>query len=57
MSQNSMRIAWTREEVDEKCFHLLAPVLGKRKARALCDAVWGLEGVRDLVELRPLLRR
>jgi hypothetical protein len=43
-----------RDEVDEKAYHLLAPVLGVRKARGLCDAVWGLEGVKDLRELRAL---
>ena len=45
----------TRAEVDEKCYHLLAPVIGKRRARSLCDAVWSLERVKDLWELRPLL--
>ena len=44
-----------RDEVDEKCFHLIAPVLGKRKARSLCDAVWSMEQIKDLRELRPLL--
>ena len=44
-----------RAEVDEKCYHLLAPVLGKRKARKLCDVVWTLERVKDMRELRPLL--
>jgi 2-methylcitrate dehydratase PrpD len=44
----------TRDEVDEKAYHLLAPVLGARRARGLCDAVWGLEGVKDVPELRGL---
>ena len=30
----------TRREVDEKSYDLLAPVLGKARARKLCDAVW-----------------
>ena len=30
----------TRAEVDEKGFHLLAPMLGKARARKLCDTVW-----------------
>ncbi|MBM3358826.1 MAG: MmgE/PrpD family protein [Betaproteobacteria bacterium] len=51
-AQNPM----TRTEVDEKCFHLVAPILGKKKARALCDAVWGIEALGDARELRPLLR-
>jgi 2-methylcitrate dehydratase PrpD len=46
----------TRAEVDEKCFHLMAPVLGKKRARLLCDTVWTLEDVSSLRDLRPLLR-
>ncbi|HJQ64639.1 MAG TPA: MmgE/PrpD family protein [Burkholderiales bacterium] len=44
-----------REEVDEKCFHLMAPILGKARARRLCDAVWALDGVANVRSLRPLL--
>ena len=51
-AQNPM----TRAEVDEKCHHLVAPVLGLRRARALCDAVWNLDKVKDVRALRPLLR-
>jgi 2-methylcitrate dehydratase PrpD len=46
----------TRAEVDEKCFHLLAPILGKKRARLLCDTVWTLEDVSSMRNLRPLLR-
>ena len=46
----------TRAEVDEKSYDLMAPVLGKARARKLCDAIWKLEKVRDLRVLRPLLR-
>ena len=46
----------TRAEVDEKSYDLMAPVLGKSRARKLCDAIWTLEKVRDLRVLRPLLR-
>ncbi len=45
----------TRAEVDEKCFHLMAPILGKSRARRLCDAVWDLERVSNVRSLRPLL--
>jgi 2-methylcitrate dehydratase PrpD len=45
----------TRAEVDEKCFHLMAPILGKSRARRLCDAVWNLERVSNVRSLRPLL--
>jgi 2-methylcitrate dehydratase PrpD len=51
-AQNPM----SRAEIDEKCFHLMAPVLGAKRARRLCDAVWHLEGVGDMRALRPLLR-
>ncbi|MBI3067519.1 MAG: MmgE/PrpD family protein [Betaproteobacteria bacterium] len=51
-AQNPM----TRAEVDEKSFHLIAPVLGKRRARALCDAVWSIEKLKDVRKLRPLLQ-
>jgi 2-methylcitrate dehydratase PrpD len=46
----------TRAEVDEKCYHLMVPVLGRKRARALCDAVWNLERCRNVRELRPLLK-
>lgn len=46
----------TRPEVDAKSFELMAPVLGKTKTRKLIDAVWRLEAVRDVRQLRPLLR-
>ena len=44
-----------RAEVDAKSYDLLAPVLGKARARKLCDAVWNLEKLRDVRKLRPLL--
>jgi 2-methylcitrate dehydratase PrpD len=46
----------TRVEVDAKSYDLIAPVIGKARARKLCDAVWRLERIRDLRVLRPLLR-
>jgi 2-methylcitrate dehydratase PrpD len=46
----------TRAEVDEKCFHLMSPILGKKRARLLCDTVWTLEDVSSMRSLRPLLR-
>lgn len=46
----------SREEVDEKAFHLMAPILGRPRARRLCDAVWTLDRVSDMRTLRPLLR-
>jgi hypothetical protein len=35
---------------------LMAPVIGKKRARRLCDAVWSLEQLRNVCALRPLLR-
>ena len=46
----------SRAEVEEKSYDLMAPVIGRKRARNLCDAVWKLEKVRDLRALRPLLR-
>jgi hypothetical protein len=45
----------TRAEVDVKSYDLIAPVIGKARARRLCDAVWNLEKLRDVRKLRPLL--
>jgi 2-methylcitrate dehydratase PrpD len=50
-AQNPM----TRAEVEDKCRHLMAPVLGARRARALCAAVWRIETLTDARRLRPLL--
>jgi len=46
----------TRAEVDAKSYDLLAPVLGKARARKLCDAVWNIEKISDARKLRPLLQ-
>jgi 2-methylcitrate dehydratase PrpD len=51
-AQNPM----TRAEVDEKAFHLIAPITGRARARKLCDAVWTLEKTGDVRRLRPLLQ-
>jgi hypothetical protein len=51
-AQNPM----TGEEVDEKAFNLLAPTLGKKRARELVDTVWNFERVNDVRALRRLLR-
>jgi 2-methylcitrate dehydratase PrpD len=46
----------TRAEVDAKSYDLIAPVAGKARARKLCDAVWNLEKVKDVRNLRSLLQ-
>ena len=46
----------TRPDVDAKCFDLMAPVLGKTRARKVIDTVCNLEKVTDIRSLRPLLQ-
>ena len=46
----------TREEVDAKSYDLMAPVLGRDRARKLCDAIWNLDRLKDVRKLRPLLK-
>src|ERR1043165_9627895 len=45
-----------REEVDAKSYDLVAPVLGKDRARKLCDAIWNLDSLKDVRSLRTLLK-
>ena len=45
-----------RDEVDFKSHDLLAPVLGKDRARKLCDTIWNIEKLVDARNLRPLLQ-
>ncbi|MDP2856795.1 MAG: MmgE/PrpD family protein [Bacillota bacterium] len=45
-----------RAEVEVKALDLIAPVLGTTRARHLADAVWELEQISDVRELRPLLK-
>ena len=44
----------TRAEVDEKSYDLMAPVIGKARARKLCEAIWKLEKISDLCRLAPI---
>jgi 2-methylcitrate dehydratase PrpD len=46
----------TRAEVDAKGYDLMAPVLGRDRARKLCDAIWGLDRLQDVRKLRSLLK-
>jgi len=46
----------TRAEVDQKSYDLMVPVIGRARARKLCDAVWSLERLADVRKLRPLLQ-
>jgi len=47
--------AMTRAEVDAKSYDLMAPVIGRGRARKLCDAVWTLDRMDDVRRLRALL--
>jgi 2-methylcitrate dehydratase PrpD len=46
----------TRAEVDAKGYDLMTPVLGRDRARKLCDAVWNLDRLKDVRNLRTLLK-
>ncbi len=45
-----------RTEVEAKAYDLAAPVLGQRRARRLCEAILQAEAIRDVRELRPILK-
>ncbi|MDB5862397.1 MAG: MmgE/PrpD family protein [Betaproteobacteria bacterium] len=45
------------EEVAEKARDLITPVLGHEKCAKLIESIFGLEGVSDITQLRPLLQR
>ena len=47
----------TRDEVAAKCRDLMTPVLGRATCANLIEKVLGLENVKDIRELRPLLQR
>ena len=44
-----------RKDVEAKCRPLIAPVLGEEAADRLIDAVWDVDRIDDVVDLRPLL--
>jgi 2-methylcitrate dehydratase PrpD len=46
-----------REEVVAKARDLIAPVLGAETGAKLIDKLIGLEKIKDVRELRPLLQR
>ena len=41
-------------EVDTKGYQLIASVLGKHRARMLCDAMWNIDKLKNGRKLRPL---
>lgn len=46
----------TRREVADKALDLMAPILGAGKAGELVDLLLGIDGVEDVLALRPLLQ-
>jgi 2-methylcitrate dehydratase PrpD len=46
----------TRDEVVAKARELMTPVLGAEKCSKLIERVLGLDNVKDIRELRPLLQ-
>jgi 2-methylcitrate dehydratase PrpD len=51
-AQNPM----SRDEVIDKCTDLMAPVLGASTTKTFVEKIFGLEKVKDVRELRPLLQ-
>jgi 2-methylcitrate dehydratase PrpD len=47
----------TSEEMIAKARDLIVPVLGAEKFQKLTDSIFGLENVKSVLELRPLLQR
>jgi hypothetical protein len=47
----------SRAEVVDKARDLIAPVTGAANAQKLIDAVFALETIKDVRNLRPLLQR
>ena len=47
----------TRDEMIEKARDLIVPVLGADKFQKLTAAIFGLENVKNVLELRPLLQK
>ena len=46
----------TRDDVTHKAAGLLEPVLGRAMARELIEAIWAIERIGNVRELRRLLR-
>jgi 2-methylcitrate dehydratase PrpD len=55
--RGTARNPMSKKEVTEKARDLIAPVLGAATAERLIETVYGLESLRDVRQLRPLLQR
>ena len=45
----------TREEVENKAYGLVEPIIGAGRSRQLIDAIRSLESVTSARDLRPLM--
>ncbi len=54
--RGTVRNQMTRPEIVDKARDLIVPVLGADKTGRLIDAVYGLENLRNIRELRPVLQ-
>jgi 2-methylcitrate dehydratase PrpD len=55
--RGTVRNPMTRAEVVDKARDLIAPIVGSATARKLIDTLLGIETLRDVRQLRPLLQR
>jgi hypothetical protein len=55
--RGTVRNPMTRTEVVDKARDLIAPVFGAATAQKLIDTVLGIETVKDVRTLRPLLQK
>jgi 2-methylcitrate dehydratase PrpD len=55
--RGTVRNPMTRAEVVDKARDLIAPVVGSSTAQKLIDALFRIERVKDMRQLRPLLQR
>jgi 2-methylcitrate dehydratase PrpD len=55
--RGTVRNPMPRAEVVDKANDLIAPVIGAASTQKLIDSVFGLEGIKEIRALRPLLQR
>lgn len=54
-AKGSYKNPLTDQDVEEKAFGLIEPVLGKARTRKLIDTLWNVERMQDVRELRKLV--
>jgi len=45
----------SRKEEEEKAMDLMGSVLGNKRAKAVVDAIWSIDKLRDVRSLRTLI--